>query len=1131
MSTFLLEELSCQPSGETQDMDRSAQAIGLASEYMLSLINDTLDMGRFEAGEVHLHRVPVNFRQLLDDTIVWARELVKDQDVGVEATVEANVPTSVVVDPVRSQQVVNNLIINAYKVGGRIFFSLGIHEVSPLTEWFSFRAAQFSPPQSKIKVHVSAKLTKSSGHTHTIHVAVTDMGPSLTPAQVQLLFQPYAIQTSACREYGGSGLGLAITNKISKLMGGWIECEPGNGGQGSVFTFVLPVAQVANASTHNKRDDSRGRDEAGELGVKQVAPPMLLDGQKCLERNVAAARFDELTKQLTERPLVARALEMSVGVGARLEHKKDTSLPSVDELSAGKNGSTVAMGPVDAQYQQVHMQPSSSASSANSNAGLGLVPVAPRPSSGFYGSDDGDMGFFQGGPTSPGARPRMPRRRTGDSMMSTAAAAAVATVGLQPGSRGSPRPSFDSFPDGLAREIRARLIEDDGSNDQVHQSGGGPQNYNTQSPSNVRHVRSIPRPALEVAPFTTVPRAPSPLQASLTQSPSVAPAALKQHAQNEKEVDARPVVIPATSSAEELHDRGNAILVVDDSGINRRILCRHLSRMTDLPIHQAADGQEAIKAYGAHNAPSYSIIFMDLMMPNVDGHEATRRIRDMGCTAPIVATTASVVPGEEVQAMVHLRESGMSQALPKPFTKEQIEGVLRTYQVQMIEAGQSPPKPPTFTRSAPVPVMAAGETTGLSPKGMPRHNNSSPEGLENIKPANDGMAPQPHRGRSQHQHQHLSSSPQGMPSYPSPTSRRPSLRDNALVQSSMQPLDNILQAPVPTPPQSQPQWLPPSLRLQSHPQPQPQPQKVSPHQLNHVRPRLPSPSDTLRQQATYMPAFSSQYYPPASVLSVPSAASLHRIRKSASADGSWNRGSFEPIKRPFVPQTQALEGEMHSTLYDIEDQSAAEAFKLSVPMLGRPALLPQASALLGCKSNSYVLSDAAEGNQPSPSDSPPAPRSRVILNSLPTRTIPPGRLIKTHSDPPSAIGTRPSTPLVLVVDDSNVSRGILGRVLDSIGLFETHDAINGIEALQRCFWSTYNIIFMDLEMPRMGGQEAAARIRSTGYAGPIIVITAHPLDSLPHGLAQVGITECLAKPITREVICAVLKRYHLLRGS
>lgn len=114
---------------------RSARAIKLSSEYMLALVNDVLDLGRFEAGRVSLEKLVINIHALLESNFACAHELVRGHDVKFKPNMNEDVPRWVETDPVRFQQVMNNLISNAYKFtpeGGEI----GV-DISCLARWWA----------------------------------------------------------------------------------------------------------------------------------------------------------------------------------------------------------------------------------------------------------------------------------------------------------------------------------------------------------------------------------------------------------------------------------------------------------------------------------------------------------------------------------------------------------------------------------------------------------------------------------------------------------------------------------------------------------------------------------------------------------------------------------------------------------------------------------------------------------------------------------------------------------------------------------------------------------------------------------------------------------------------------------
>ncbi|KAJ3300282.1 hypothetical protein HK104_002481 [Borealophlyctis nickersoniae] len=267
----------CSSRSSVATPDSQARAIKLSSEYMLALVNDVLDMGRFEAGRVDLERIPVDLHALLDNNVECARELVRAHGVHFTTDIGADVPKWVETDPVRLQQVLNNLVSNAYKFtpeGGKITLTVKVENSREL-DWNGDKVgrkgnigagdeAKDNPTEGDILGYMSSDQTLQSATEITpstvsrstsaaaestttcvsLLFSVSDTGIGIDPAIVSTLFRPYAqAAVSTMREYGGSGLGLAITDRIIWLMGGqvWVDSEMG---KGSTFTFRIPVSMV-----------------------------------------------------------------------------------------------------------------------------------------------------------------------------------------------------------------------------------------------------------------------------------------------------------------------------------------------------------------------------------------------------------------------------------------------------------------------------------------------------------------------------------------------------------------------------------------------------------------------------------------------------------------------------------------------------------------------------------------------------------------------------------------------------------------------------------------------------------------------------------------------------------------------
>lgn len=103
---------------------------------------------------------------------------------------------------------------------------------------------------------------------------------------------------------------------------------------------------------------------------------------------------------------------------------------------------------------------------------------------------------------------------------------------------------------------------------------------------------------------------------------------------------------------------------------------------------------------------------------------------------------------------------------------------------------------------------------------------------------------------------------------------------------------------------------------------------------------------------------------------------------------------------------------------------------------------------------------------------------------------------------------------VLVVDDSPINQMIITELLEGLDL-HVDTANNGLEAVKCCEKETYDIIFMDLEMPVMDGHEAVVTIRQKlKFYNPIIALTAHDKDSITKTLRKEGFSGFLKKPVS-----------------
>jgi two-component system chemotaxis response regulator CheY len=114
------------------------------------------------------------------------------------------------------------------------------------------------------------------------------------------------------------------------------------------------------------------------------------------------------------------------------------------------------------------------------------------------------------------------------------------------------------------------------------------------------------------------------------------------------------------------------VLVVDDSGVMRKIIIRSLSAVGFDDVVEAADGVEGLRAFQEH---PISLVLTDWNMPNKSGIELTRDIRATGSTVPIFMITTEGERSRVVEAI----QAGVNDYLLKPFTPEQVREKLDKY--------------------------------------------------------------------------------------------------------------------------------------------------------------------------------------------------------------------------------------------------------------------------------------------------------------------------------------------------------------------------------------------------------------------------------------------------------------------
>jgi HAMP domain-containing protein/CheY-like chemotaxis protein/signal transduction histidine kinase len=197
-----------------------AKTIHNAGSDLLELINDVLDLSKVEAGKMDVNLQPVEPTAVVDFVERNFRPVADEKELAFAVSLDDGLPESIVTDEQRLQQILKNLLSNAFKFTDAGSVTLDV-SLAPAELRFE--------PES----------LRASGTV--VQFQVTDTGIGIPEDKQKLIFESFQqADGTTSRRYGGTGLGLSISREIARLLGGEIRVRS-SAGEGSVFTLYLPA--------------------------------------------------------------------------------------------------------------------------------------------------------------------------------------------------------------------------------------------------------------------------------------------------------------------------------------------------------------------------------------------------------------------------------------------------------------------------------------------------------------------------------------------------------------------------------------------------------------------------------------------------------------------------------------------------------------------------------------------------------------------------------------------------------------------------------------------------------------------------------------------------------------------------
>ncbi len=243
---LLLSRLLTENSGNNLSADQIeyASVIQSSGQGLLELIDEILDLSRIESGKLQLEHALVTVEEIVNDMRMLFVPMAKDKNLDMQFVVEEGAPVQLETDKTRLEQILKNLLSNAFKFTARGGITLRV---------------------------------RPSVRQNFLEFSVRDTGIGVPEDKHQLIFEAFQqADGSTRRNYGGTGLGLSISKELAKLLGGEIslKSKPGEGAEFSVTIpqFKMEEVQEMPASTYSKETTLTLGGETPILTLTDIPP-------------------------------------------------------------------------------------------------------------------------------------------------------------------------------------------------------------------------------------------------------------------------------------------------------------------------------------------------------------------------------------------------------------------------------------------------------------------------------------------------------------------------------------------------------------------------------------------------------------------------------------------------------------------------------------------------------------------------------------------------------------------------------------------------------------------------------------------------------------------------------------------
>jgi CheY-like chemotaxis protein/CHASE3 domain sensor protein len=236
-----------RPENLNEEQMKYAGVIHNAGNDLLTLINDILDLSKIESGKVELDIEPVRPQEIRQNMESLFTEIAKSKKIGFNTILGSDVPEKFSTDLSKVEQIVKNLLSNAFK---------------------------FTPEQGEITLEISMADKDIAYYSEQLQTStqqilsfsVKDSGIGIPEDKQKLIFEAFKqADGTTSRKYGGTGLGLSISKELANILGGEIQVES-EPGQGSCFTLYLPASHA---------EGSLSVEQAANMHPETIVKPLI----------------------------------------------------------------------------------------------------------------------------------------------------------------------------------------------------------------------------------------------------------------------------------------------------------------------------------------------------------------------------------------------------------------------------------------------------------------------------------------------------------------------------------------------------------------------------------------------------------------------------------------------------------------------------------------------------------------------------------------------------------------------------------------------------------------------------------------------------------------------------------------